>query len=95
MQKLRQIFESKKLSWSQMDQKCPIRREMAKENLVVFGDSGSTAAVFLNTCEICPKRKLLGTFSYNWSKVNTKPSNHGLHESCRTPLPPPLILRVY
>ena len=34
-------------------------------------------------------KKQTFTLSYHWSKVNTKPSNHGLHETGKTcPLSP-------
>ncbi len=32
------------------------------------------------------------TFSYHWSKVNTRPINHGLHETGKTSPSPPLII---
>ncbi len=61
--------------------------------MAVFGGSGCTAAVFFkkDSKNLCQEKTFF--ISYLYSEIKTKPKNHGLHESGKTPPPPYLHIQ--
>ena len=90
MQKLREFFSKKKFVSNDSELSNSARN--GKKNwrqIAVFGGSGGTDAVFFKVSKhLCQEKTFLLT--YLCSEIKTKPKNHGLHESCKTP--PPLKL---
>ena len=58
--------------------------------MAVFGGCGGTAAATANFLKVsknlCQEKTFF--FSYLYSEIKTKPKNHGLQESGKTPPPP-------
>ena len=61
---------------------------MAKK-MAIFGGCGGTATItavsFKVSKNLCQEKTFF--FSYIYSEIKTKPINHGLHESGKTPPP--------
>ena len=64
--------------------------------MAVFGGCGGTAAATANFLKVsknlCQEKTFF--FSFLYSENKTKPKNHGLRQSCKTP-PPPYITWHY